>query len=224
MRVSPAQPDAAGPRSRQQDPIRLRQCPMRLADLLLGVVGIDEIRLGGEGIARARGQDDVVGEDLLARRRDHPVRIDHDGTVPDHPAVGEQPIVGQEDSREPGGIHERPKSGDIVHEGVLRLDEHDVARLVQCFGHGDTAVAATDHHHRWSPCLAARGHVCRSLVPCCRFTPQLYVMQIISATEDLHDSASPAMMEWWTRSLVTATKLGTPPAAAPRWRTTSAGA
>jgi hypothetical protein len=50
----------------QQDPIRLRQCPMRLADLLLGVEGVDQVRLGREGVPGPGGQDDVVGEDLLA--------------------------------------------------------------------------------------------------------------------------------------------------------------
>ena len=58
--------DADRARTDQQDPIRLRQCPMRLADLLLGVVGVDQVRLGREGIPRTGGQDDVVGEDLLA--------------------------------------------------------------------------------------------------------------------------------------------------------------
>src|SRR5437879_1829965 len=131
---------------------------MRLTDLLLGMVCVDQVCLGREGIPRPGSQHDIVSGDLLARRRHYPVRIDHDGTIPDDTAVGEQSRVGEEDPREPGGIHQRAKSGDVVHEGVLRLDEHDVARLVQRFGHGITAITAADPHHRWLPWVTALGH------------------------------------------------------------------
>ena len=60
--------DADWARSDQQDPISLGECPMRLADLLLGVVGVDQVRLGREWILRPRGQHGVVSGDLLARR------------------------------------------------------------------------------------------------------------------------------------------------------------
>ena len=104
--------------------------------------------LAGNGYLDPGGQDDVVGGDLLARRRHHPVGFHHDGTVPNHSAVGRAAPRREEDPRKPGWIHQRPQSGDVVHEGVLRLDEHHVVRLVQRLGHGGTAVAATDHYHR----------------------------------------------------------------------------
>jgi hypothetical protein len=128
---------------------------MGSTDLLLGVVGVDQIGLGREGIPRPGGQNDVVSGDLLSRRRQHPVRFDHRGPIPDDPAIGEQARVGEEDPGEPGGIHQRAKSCDVVHEGVLGLDEHDVARLVQRFGHGVAAVPAPDHHHGWLPWVPA---------------------------------------------------------------------
>jgi hypothetical protein len=115
------------------------------------MVGVDQVRLGREGIARPGGQNDVVSGDLLPRRCHYAVRIDHDGPIPDDSPVGEQAPVREEDPREPGRIHQRAKGGDVVHEGVLGLDEHDVARLVQRFGHGVTPVTAADHHHRWLP-------------------------------------------------------------------------
>jgi len=44
----------------RQDAIRLRERPMRSTDLLLGKVGVDQVRLGREWIPRPGGQDDIV--------------------------------------------------------------------------------------------------------------------------------------------------------------------
>src|SRR4030081_2845589 len=163
---------------------------MRFTDLLLGTVGVDQVRLGREGIPRSGSQYDIVSGDLLARRRHYPVRIDHYGTIPEDSAIGEQARVGEEDPREPGGIHQRAKSGDVVHEGVPGLDEHDVARLVQRSGHRGAAVTAADHHDPWLPWVTALGHFSPTpFVSSDRFTGALYVQQIIGRTEDLRDSA-----------------------------------
>src|ERR1700731_3944429 len=111
------------------------------------------------------------------------MRVDRDGAVPNHSTVGKQPGVGQEDPREPGGIHQGPKGGDVVHEGVLRLDEHDVARLGQRLGPGPPAVPPTDHYHRRPRCLTALGHIVSAWSSLARsMRLQLYSLQIIMST------------------------------------------
>ena len=150
----------------QQDPVRPGQGQMGLLDLLVGVVGVDDVGLGGERIARPAGQHHVVGGDLLARRRHHPLRLDQGGAIPHHPTVGQQPGVRDEDLRQPRRIDERPKSGDVVHERVLRLDQHDVARLIEGLGHSDAAVAATDHHHRRPVRLLIHAHLVLPVIRC----------------------------------------------------------
>jgi hypothetical protein len=57
--------DADRARPDQQDPIRLRERPMGLTDLLLGMVGVDQVRLGREGVLRPRGQDALWALGLL---------------------------------------------------------------------------------------------------------------------------------------------------------------
>ena len=128
-------------------PFRLRrgECDVRRRQHLLVRGGrAVQVTLGRERVRRAGGQHDVVGLDDLARGELHPPGIHLGRAVPDHPAVAEQPSVGQVDPRQPGRRDECPERGHVVHERVFRLDQQHLGHVVQGLGHVDSGVAAAE--------------------------------------------------------------------------------
>ena len=160
----------------EEDPIGLAQCLMGLADLLLRVPASTRSVLAGKGYLDPVASTTIVGGDLLARRRHHPVRVDLDGPVPHDPAVGQQPRIREVDPREPGRIDQRPQGGDVVHEGVLGLDEDDIGRLVQA----PSPRRCRRSRHRPPPRSASSSGHSAVMSP-----PELRVVVIVSLLSDV---------------------------------------
>ena len=143
----PGQLDADRPGPHQQYPGGGGERRVGAERLLVGVHGTVHVALGREGIAGPGGQHDVVRREFLAGGQHHPPGVHLHGPVLHHPAVAEQPAVGQVDPRQPGRVDQGAQRGDVVHERVFRLDQHDRGHVVQRLGHADPGVAAADDHH-----------------------------------------------------------------------------
>src|SRR6185437_3736564 len=180
-----------------EDPVGAGEGVVGGPELAVGGVGVLQVGLGRERVGRPGGQHDVVGVDLLPRRRLHPTGVHPDGPVPDHPAVGEQGVVGQEHLVQPGRVHQGPEGGHVVQEGLLRLHQHHVGHLVQGLGHGRPAVPAADDGHRRSFAHCSSCPISCCLVSCCPVSfwpvsfwpvsccPALAASQIICVPDDL---------------------------------------
>jgi hypothetical protein len=119
---------------------------MGRADLVVRCGGAVEIALGRERIRGAGRQDEVIRADLLPGGQRHPAGIDLRRAVTHDPAAGEQPVVGKVDPRQPGRVDQGAEGGDVVHERVLRLHEHDVGDVVERLRRVDAAVASSDDY------------------------------------------------------------------------------
>ena len=99
--------DANRPGAEQQHPLCPAQRRVGRTDLIVRGGGQVDVTLGRERVTGPGGQDDVVGPDLLARDQHHPAGVYLGRAAADHPAVAEQPVVGQVDPRQPGWVHQR---------------------------------------------------------------------------------------------------------------------
>ena len=145
-------------RADEEDTVRVRQLVVRGPIVVDRVLGVVRIALGGERVRRSSREDDVIGRDRVARCQHDAMSADLHRAVADHTPVGEEPVVRQEDLGEECRLDEGPQRPDVVHEGVLGLDQHDLDVGVERLGDIDTAVAAADHDDR-RPQLLVLVHV-----------------------------------------------------------------
>jgi len=85
---------------------------------------------------------------MLPGGQDDLVSIDVHGPFAHDSAVGEQLVIRQEDSGQPGRLDQGPQRRDIVHECVFAFHEGDVDMLVERPGERYATVAAANDHHR----------------------------------------------------------------------------
>jgi hypothetical protein len=67
--------------------------------------------------------------------------------LPHHGAMGQQPVVAEEDAVLPLRVHGCAQGGGGVHERVLGLDQDDLGHVVEQGGHPGPAVPAADDDH-----------------------------------------------------------------------------
>ena len=100
--------------------------------------------LGRERVGGARGQDELVGLQAAdARDLDTGPLDAQDGAV-DHPATGQEVVVGNEDALGEVAVDGGAQGPGVVDEHVLLLDERDLGNGVEGLGDGNAAVAAAD--------------------------------------------------------------------------------
>lgn len=86
------------------------------------------------GIARAGGEQDVIGVNPAAVLQGDALAVHGNGPRPDNFAALQKPVIGQQNLVQQGGLNQGPDGGHGLGEMAVRLDQHHIHHLIQPLG------------------------------------------------------------------------------------------
>ena len=164
--ISPASSMPTGPAPSRSTDSAAASSALQRAVLRRRRRGLVHVALGRERIARSGREDQEVGADLLARAQHHALGGHCRPPGRGRPGRCSTAVVGQEDARSPGRVHDGAQGADVVDEGVAGLDEHDVGEVVERTCGDGAAVAAADRRRPVGEAGGVRS--CAHITACAR--------------------------------------------------------